>query len=356
MKSKITSYRDLDVYQRAYNVSISVMTKVIPNLPESERYDLKDQLSRSSKAVPRLIAEGFAKKHQKSGFQKYIDDAMAESNETQVGLSQCLDIYSKYIDITFCENLIREYDIIGKQLYRLRESWDKFSRLKPKDQTGSQDQKLSSGQSLVEIIIAIAVGAILIGGATAVLIPILRSNLETRHVQIATSLAQEYLDNVQNLAESNWLNIYNLTPKGPSSQFYLRATSTTYEILSGATSTVVEGRTFTRYFSIENTSRNLCGASDITTNATSSCASGPGSSGVADDPSTQKITAIVTWPESRSISKTQYLTRNINKVFVQTDWSAGPGQEGPITSENNQFATSTNINYTTTTGSIIINL
>ena len=213
-----------------------------------------------------------------------------------------------------------------------------------------------NGQSLVEIIIAIAVGAILIGGATAVLIPILRSNLETRHVQIATSLAQEYLDNVQNLTESNWLNIYNLTPKGPSSQFYLRATSTTYEILSGATSTVVEGRTFTRYFSIENTSRNLCGASDITTNATSSCASGPGSSGVADDPSTQKITTTITWPESRSISKTQYLTRNINKVFVQTDWSAGPGQEGPITSENNQFATSTNINYTTTTGSIIINL
>jgi len=357
MKSKITSYRDLDVYQRAYNVSISVMTKVIPNLPESERYDLKDQLSRSSKAVPRLIAEGFAKKHQKSGFQKYIDDAMAESNETQVGLSQCLDIYSKYIDITFCENLIREYDIIGKQLYRLRESWDKFSRLKPKDQTGSQDQKLSSGQSLVEIIIAIAVGAILIGGATAVLIPILRSNLETRHVQIATSLAQEYLDNLQSLAESDWQIIYSPpSAKGPSSQFYLRATSTTYEILSGATSTVVEGRTFTRYFSIENTSRNLCGASDITTNATSSCASGPGSSGVADDPSTQKITTTITWPESRSISKTQYLTRNINKVFVQTDWSAGPGQEGPITSENNQFATSTNINYTTTTGSIIINL
>ena len=355
MKSKITSYRDLDVYQRAYNVSISVMTKVIPNLPESERYDLKDQLSRSSKAVPRLIAEGFAKKHQKSGFQKYIDDAMAESNETQVGLSQCLDIYSKYIDITFCENLIREYDIIGKQLYRLRESWDKFSRLKPKDQTGSQDQKLSSGQSLVEIIIAIAVGAILIGGATAIIAPILRSNLETRNVQIATSLAQEYLDNLQSLAESDWQIIYSPpSAKGPSSQFYLAPTSTTFMLVSGATSTIVEGKTFTRYFSIENVNRNLCGSSDITTNATTSCASGPGTAGVADDPSTQKITAIVTWPESRSISKTQYLTRNINKVFVQTDWSAGPGQEGPITLENNQFATSSNINYSTTTGSIKI--
>jgi len=215
--------------------------------------------------------------------------------------------------------------------------------------------KSISGQSLVEIIIAITVGAILIGAASAAIVPILRSNLETRNVQTASSLAQEYLDNVQNLAESNWLNIYILPgSKGPSSQFYLSATSTTYEILSGTTSTVVEGRTFTRYFSIENTSRNLCGASDITTNATSSCASGPGSSGVADDPSTQKITTTITWPENRSISKSQYLTRSRNKVFVQTDWSAGPGQEGPITLENNQFATSSNINYSTTTGSIKI--
>jgi len=130
---KITSYRDLDVYLRSYKTSIMVMKEIIPKLPESEKYDLKDQLSRSCKAVPRLIAEGFAKKHQKAGFQKYLDDAMAEANETQVGLCQCRDIYSKYIDLNLCEDLIKEYDIIGKQLYRLEEAWNKFSR-KPKDQ------------------------------------------------------------------------------------------------------------------------------------------------------------------------------------------------------------------------------
>lgn len=58
---------------------------------------------------------------------------MSESNETQVGLCQCQDIYQKYIDIKLCENLIKEYDVIGKQLYRLEEAWNKFSR-KPKDQ------------------------------------------------------------------------------------------------------------------------------------------------------------------------------------------------------------------------------
>jgi len=128
---KITNYKDLDVYQRAYKVSLLVMTKIVPKLPESEKFDLKNQLSRSCKAIPRLIAEGFAKKHQRAGFQKYIDDAMGETNETQVGLSQCQDIYQKYLDINLCEDLIKEYDIIGKQLYRLKEAWNKFYK-KPK--------------------------------------------------------------------------------------------------------------------------------------------------------------------------------------------------------------------------------
>ena len=215
------------------------------------------------------------------------------------------------------------------------------------------------GQSLIEILIAVALGAILIGGAVVTIIPTLKSNLETQNVQIATSLAQEYLDNLQSLAESNWQIIYNPpAAKGPNSQFYLRATSTTYEIISGTTSTVIEGKTFTRYFSIENVNRNFCGAGDVTTNATTTCNSGPGSIGVADDPSTQKITVTVSWQSGASnpsVQKSQYLTRSRNKVFVQTDWSAGPGQEGPITSENNKFTTSTNIDYSTTNGSIIIN-
>ncbi len=100
------------------------MTKVIPKLPESEKFDLKDQLSRSSKAVPRLIAEGYGKKHQKSGFQKYLDDAMGEINESIVGLSQCRDIYK--IETVLCDQLVKKYDVLGRQTYCLKEAWDKF--------------------------------------------------------------------------------------------------------------------------------------------------------------------------------------------------------------------------------------
>jgi len=127
-KPRITSFKDLEVYQNTYNVMLIVMKEIVPRLPDSEKYDLKDQLSRACKAIPRLIAEGYAKRHQKSGFQKYIDDAMGECNEMVVSLSQCKDIYPTYIDIKRCDELIDAYDKSGRQLYKLGNAWTNFKR------------------------------------------------------------------------------------------------------------------------------------------------------------------------------------------------------------------------------------
>ena len=129
----IISFRDLEVYQTSYIACIEVMTKVIPNLPDSEKFDLKKQLSESTKAIPRLTAEGYAKRHQKHGFQKYIDDAMAECNETIVGLEMCRDIFGDHIDKTMCEDLVKIYDVCGRRLYRLREAWGRFPEKRRKD-------------------------------------------------------------------------------------------------------------------------------------------------------------------------------------------------------------------------------
>ncbi len=127
-KKSIKSFRDLIVYQNTYSAMMVVMTQVIPHIPESEKYDLKDQLSRSSKAIPRLIAEGYAKRHQKSGFQKYLDDAMGECNETMVSLEQVKDLYYRNVNIETCKNLIETYDISGRQLYKLSMAWSKFKK------------------------------------------------------------------------------------------------------------------------------------------------------------------------------------------------------------------------------------
>jgi len=128
---RITSFKDLEVYRNTYSAMLVVMKEIISKLPDSERYDLKDQLSRACKSIPRLIAEGYAKRHQKRGFQKYIDDAMAECNEMVVSLSQGKDIYPQYVNMKQCEELIDIYDKSGRQLYKLGNAWTNFKTRKP---------------------------------------------------------------------------------------------------------------------------------------------------------------------------------------------------------------------------------
>ena len=104
------------------------MTKIIPRIPDIEKNDLKNQLRRSTKAIPRLIAEGYAKRHQKHGFQKYLDDAMGECNETIVGLEQSRDLYGEFVNKQLCEELIDLYDKSGRQVYNLASAWARFKR------------------------------------------------------------------------------------------------------------------------------------------------------------------------------------------------------------------------------------
>ena len=125
-RKPIRSFQDLEVYQNTYYASIVVVRKVVPKLPKEERNDLADQLRRSSKAVPRLIAEGYSKKHQKKGFQKYLDDALTESNEMIVSLSHTRDLYYQHVNPELCEELIEVYDKSSRQIYTLAKKWTDF--------------------------------------------------------------------------------------------------------------------------------------------------------------------------------------------------------------------------------------
>jgi four helix bundle protein len=93
-----------------------------------EKYDLKAQLSRSCKAIPRLIAEGYANRHQQMGFQKYLDRSMAECNETIVSPSRTRDLYAHSADVRLCGSLIDIYDKSSRQLHNLDAAWNKFKK------------------------------------------------------------------------------------------------------------------------------------------------------------------------------------------------------------------------------------
>lgn len=129
IENKINSFKDLRVYQNLYQAMVIVLTKIVPNLPKEEKYDLADQMRRCCKASPALLAEGFAKRYQKINWQKYLNDTIGEANEMIHHLTVCLDIYSKYIDIEIVKKAINLYEYSCRQLSNLKKSWRNFHQI-----------------------------------------------------------------------------------------------------------------------------------------------------------------------------------------------------------------------------------
>jgi four helix bundle protein len=52
------SFEKLAAWQKAHQLMLDIHKRLLPLLPKEEKYDLVDQLRRSSKSVPANIAEG----------------------------------------------------------------------------------------------------------------------------------------------------------------------------------------------------------------------------------------------------------------------------------------------------------
>jgi hypothetical protein len=99
--------------------------------------------------------------------------------------------------------------------------------------------------------------------------------------------------------------------------------------------------TYSRYFYLSDVQRDSSG--NIVTNGTY-------------DPSTKEVTVVYGWQGGTVNTMSTYIVRGRNAVFSQNGWSGGPGSNGPATSTNNQFASSSNIDYTTSTGAIYVSI
>ena len=139
---------------------------------------------------------------------------------------------------------------------------------------------------------------------------------------------------------------------GGSSYINLNPTAFVKKIMTGSEGLSADGRSFTRYFFIENVNRTSCGVGDITSGSPLNCPINfpGGSNDIAEDPSTQKITINVEWQNNSSLSKTKYITRHRNLILNQSDWSGGPGQIYFSTTTfgaivNNKFNSSNSMSY-----------
>ena len=204
------------------------------------------------------------------------------------------------------------------------------------------------GQSLMEILIAVAVGVIMIGAAAVVIVPALKTNVEVNEAKVGAELGRALFENARVLIENDWPSAYNLG-RGLTSTYYITSTPSFVHV-TGTEAILVATTTYGRYFYFEDVCRKWGG----TTFDFDSCTSTDPT--VALDPSTLKLTVAYYWePENATKTFGSYLTRFKSRVLSQTDWSGGAFQEGPIATSNNRFATSSNIDFSTTSpGSILL--
>ena len=120
----IATFKDLQVYQRSYAVSLDIH-RITLNFPRMEQFELGSQLRRASKSIPMNIAEGYGKRESPAEFKRFLQIAIGSCDEVRVQLEYCRDL--EYLSEDDYAKYLKEYDEIGKMLHALKERWRTIS-------------------------------------------------------------------------------------------------------------------------------------------------------------------------------------------------------------------------------------
>ncbi len=181
------------------------------------------------------------------------------------------------------------------------------------------------GQSIGELLIAIAVAGILVTGATITITTSLRSGIAQQGTRNAVLFGQELLDQASAVALGDWHEVDSASPCIPN-EHYVDASGSTLDIVCGREGTLnpallVNGLQYVRYFSVNDVWRKTNIGGDIVAQTATTCVT----SNDCKDPSTKKITVSVTWTPNGPTTPLQferYITRGRTSVLRDSDWTS----------------------------------
>lgn len=122
-KGTYRGYRDLKVYQIAYQLAVDIY-EVTKTFPKEEKYSLTDQIRRSSRSVTVNLAEAWKKRRYEKAFISKLTDCAGEAGETEVWLDFSKDF--GYLDEDKYKRLMDRYDEVNKMIYGMIDKADKF--------------------------------------------------------------------------------------------------------------------------------------------------------------------------------------------------------------------------------------
>jgi four helix bundle protein len=113
-KAKVESFEDLEVFQRAYRLSLEVHRTSL-ELPGIEQRALGDQIRRASKSICANVAEGYGRQNRsKAEFKRFLAMAIGSADEMRVWARYALDL--GYLDEPAWRRWRDEYQTIARML------------------------------------------------------------------------------------------------------------------------------------------------------------------------------------------------------------------------------------------------
>jgi len=126
--SLVRYYRELDVYQNAMNLAMKVF-ELTKHWPSDERFNLTDQIRRSSRSVCTNLAEAWRKRRYRAAFVAKLSDSETEAAETQVSAE--IAMRCRYWDEKTFREIDEGYEKILGQIVRMADQPEKWL-IKPK--------------------------------------------------------------------------------------------------------------------------------------------------------------------------------------------------------------------------------
>jgi four helix bundle protein len=119
----IKSYRDLDVYNLAYETAMEIFW-ITKKFPQEELYSLTSQVVRSSRSISSNITEGWAKREYENYFKQHLIHALGSNAETENWLRFAKDCnYLSKAEFNVIKDRLTQ---AGKMLTRLHQNWKSF--------------------------------------------------------------------------------------------------------------------------------------------------------------------------------------------------------------------------------------
>lgn len=155
-KRPIRSFMDLGIYQTTEKISVEIMKKIIPSIPDES--SLKKDLADCCMKIPHFIAESHSRRFDdKPKSMKLLEETLFLCNKAVVYLEQARDIYGAEpgqaggtsaataggnagIDKVVVEEIIKKYFYARQKVFNFYKAWKKFQA---EDKTGGPGQKYS---------------------------------------------------------------------------------------------------------------------------------------------------------------------------------------------------------------------